>query len=65
MKLAKHISVRLNKVEFKANELGSAYEYVLKNMMSVLPEKELQSLLTKIQKWISEGGKIVFIQKNK
>lgn len=65
IRLAKHITSTLKRSQFAPNELASAYEYVLTNMTSVLPEKELQSLLEKLKKWIWEGGKVEFIQKNK
>ena len=65
VRLAKHIIDTLGKTEFKPNELISAYEYVLKNMMSTLPKVVLDSLLTKLQKWIQEGGRVEFIQKIK
>ncbi len=65
VRLAKHIIDTLGKTEFKPNELISAYEYVLKNMMSTLPKTVLDTLLIKLQRWIWEGWRVEFIQKNK
>lgn len=65
IRLAKHIVDTIGKKEFNPNELVSAYQYVLKNMTSTLPKAVLDGLLAKLQKWIQEGGRVEFIQKNK
>lgn len=65
IRLAKYITDTLKRANFAPNELISSYEFVMKNMVSVLPKNVLDNLLGKFQKWIKEGGKIEFIQKSK
>ncbi len=63
LRLALHITTTLKKISFQPDELLSSYDYVLKNLKSSLPEKDLKPLLEKIIAWIRAWGSIEFIDK--
>lgn len=63
IRLARYITDSLHKTVFAPGELASAHDYVLGYLESNLPAKELSSFLSKIEKWIQEGGNVVFINK--
>jgi hypothetical protein len=53
----------MNKEIFAPNELSSIFAGVMPHLQSTMPEKDIQSLLTKIELWVHEGGRIEFIYK--
>jgi Predicted membrane protein (DUF2339) len=63
LRLATHITSTLGKKEFHPGELKWAYSYVLKNLESTMPEKDLTPLLEKFHHWIESGGSVEFIEK--
>lgn len=63
LRLSLHITNTLKKMSFHPNELISSYSYVLKNLKSSMPEKDLNLLLEKLKIWIQEGGTIEFVGK--
>lgn len=63
IKIARHITSTLKRSKFAPNELESAYNYVLHNISSGMQKTELDNLLVKIKKWISEWGSVEFVEK--
>ena len=63
LRLAKHITSTLNKIDFEPNELSGAYEYIVHNLSSKLSKEELDTLLLNFKNWIQEGGSVEFIYK--
>ncbi len=63
IRIARYIATRMNKEIFAPNELSSIFAGVMPHLQSTMPEKDIQSLLTKIELWVHEGGRIEFIYK--
>ena len=63
MKIARYIITRMGKTVFAPGELQSLFSGVLPHLQSTLSEKDLTSLLTKLQSWIDEGGEVELIHK--
>ncbi len=63
IRLALHITNTLGKKIFLPHELDSTYLYVMKNLESTLPKKDLDTLLMKLKVWIEQGGSIDFTEK--
>ncbi len=63
MKITRYITTRMGKTVFAPGELQSVFSGVLPHLQSTLSEKDLTSLLTKLQLWIDEGGEVELIHK--
>ena len=63
LRLAQRIIEVKGKNIFAARELQSVYEFVLKNLESTMPKRDLEELLTNIGIWIENWGTIELIKK--
>lgn len=64
LRLAKHITDTYRRTTFHPRELESAYQFVLSNLESTMPKKDLDMLLEKIKMWIEQGGSVNYISKS-
>lgn len=64
LRLAKHITDTYGRTTFQPRELQSAYQFVISNLESTMPKKDLDILLEKIKMWIEQGGSVNYISKS-